>query len=95
LKELHDQFGVEVSAWAKAIAECNSILKRRSFLSLWGTVVIFTGTEHAELQVAGYLPDEVPALGVPLDPHLRVLASTLALPEMVQLPLFAAMAVVR
>src|SRR5436853_1913347 len=53
LKELHDQFCVEVSAWSKAIAECSRLLQRRPFPTLWGAVVLFTGMDHAELVMQG------------------------------------------
>jgi hypothetical protein len=95
LMEIHDRFGVEVSAWAKAIAECSSLLKRRPFPSLWGSVLVFNGTQHVQLLTAGYSTIDTAILSVPLDPHLTQLATAFALPDMVQLPLFAALVVAR
>jgi MerR HTH family regulatory protein len=95
LKELHDRFGVEVSAWGRAIAVCQSLLQRRPFPSLWGTAIVFTGMDHAELVTDGSPAEEGASLRLPLDPHLTELASTFASPEMTQLPLFAALAVTR
>jgi hypothetical protein len=95
LKQVHDEFGIEVGAWAKAIARCNDLLRHRPFPSLWGNSIVFDGTDGATLSSDPRVQTDKTALYVPLDPHLRELAEAFALPEMTQLPLFAAVAVRR
>jgi hypothetical protein len=94
LKQLHDRFGAEVGGWAEAIGECQYLLKERSFPSLWGLCASFADRHTAALISLASEPRSGPSLILPLDPHLEVLASGLALPGPPgQLPLFTAMRV--
>lgn len=93
LKELRDEFSIEVNAWGASVATCQRLLRRRSFPSLWGMAFVFQNSSDAEL-----IADEERAPGTnrlytPLNPHLGALAQEYALPEMTQLPLFAALQV--
>jgi hypothetical protein len=96
LKEVHDTFGAEVSSWRVGIAALQEKLKGRSFPSLWGSsVAFFSRLDAALISPTAQLADSA-CLLIPLDPHLEVLASGLALPgSSGQLPLFAAMRIGR
>jgi len=95
LNELHSKFRVEVGAWAPAMAQCQSIIRGYSFVSLWGEAIAFRDTTDVELACELTLCTHSAFLCIPLDPHLEALASALALPIPGQLPLFAAVAVQR
>jgi hypothetical protein len=93
LKELHERFGVEVGSWAKAIDGCRHLLKERSFPSLWGVSAAFMDTRTATL-ITWKSELNGPCLLIPLNPHLEVLATGLALPgPPSQLSLFPAIRV--
>ena len=92
LNELHDNFGVEVSAWRDAIGHCQKLLRGRAFPSLWGGLFVFPNSTEAIL-THEWRTRENAVFIVALDPHLRILATdTSASPDQ-QLPLFAALAV--
>jgi hypothetical protein len=96
LKEVHDTFGAEVSSWRGGIAGLQEKLKGRSFPSLWGGSVAFLSRHEAVLVSPTAQPFDGACLLIPLDPHLEVLASGLAMPGSTgQLPLFAAMRIAR
>jgi hypothetical protein len=96
LKDIHDRFGVEVGGWADAIGTCQDLLKERCFPSLWGAALAFIDTKEAILLTKSSELNGRVFLFVPLDPHLEVLASGLALPgPPSQLPLFPVMRVGR
>jgi hypothetical protein len=93
LNELHQRYGVEVSAWSFAITKLQSLLKGRSFPGLWGTSVIFpTNTEACLLTDLDHYP-KGSYLVVALDCHLSVLASPEDFNPETQLPLFPAVAI--
>lgn len=93
LKELREEFGVEIGAWGGAITSCQRQLQHRSFPSLWGLGFVFKSMHEAELASDLLSQRVVSWLYVPLDPHLTVLAGNLALPSGMQLPLFPALKV--
>lgn len=94
LKELHDRFGAEVGSWSEAIGRCQHLLSDKSFPSLWGTFAAFVDTRKAALITDTSELSIGPCLLIPLDPHLEVLATGLALPgPPSQLSLFPAMRV--
>ena len=95
LNELHNRFGVEVIAWREAIAQCQSILKAKSFPSLWGTSVAFPNRKEAHLLRNGARPSLGACVVIELDPHLDVFATEDGLPLEQQLSLFAAVTVKR
>lgn len=94
LRELNERFGVEVGAWKGALAEFRVLVDGRSFPGLWSTLVTFPSRDHARL-----IDDRSVAadalLMLPLAPHLRTIAEDFALPPESQLPLFAAVGLVR
>lgn len=95
LNEVHQRYSVEVSGWRLAIAQLQTLLKRRSFPSLWGTVVVFPNAQEAflELDAEIYVRDD--CLTVSLSRHLEALATPSQLPVEAQLSLFPAVAVRR
>lgn len=95
LKEIHDYFGVEVAAWAPAVASCQALLRGRSFPSLWGMSIVFYGLSDVQLVTHHSPLQHTASLRLPLDTHLQHLAAALSTPEMTQLPLFAAVPVAR
>jgi len=84
-----------VVAWRRAIAELQSLLKGRSFPSLWGVVAIFPSAHEALLKMEGDGIGKDAFLLVSLNEHLKVLASPHDFPVETQLPLFPALAVQR
>ena len=92
LREIHEQFGVEVSAWSTAITSLISQLQGRSFPSLWGLAAQFPSANEAS--IIGSREGTHQGLTLAFDPHLEVLASALSLPgPPYQLPLFPVLAV--
>lgn len=96
LKELHERFGSEVGIWSEGMKVLQNSLKGVSFPTLWGCSVAFLDRQTITLVEAD---SELPAgsyLLLQLDPHLRLLASGLALPGPPdQLSLFPALKVGR
>ena len=91
---LHRDYAAEVAAWAPAAQQLRLQLERVSFPSLWGISAFFPNRETVVLtenapnaEHGGFL--------VPLESHLVVLATKLALPRPDQLSLFPLMAVSR
>ena len=88
LRQLHEQFGAEVSSWAPAIKSVRDLFRERSFPTLWDSTAIFLDKQRVTLSSEHRRDDAFVA--IPLDPHLRVLASGFALPGPAnQLPLLA------
>lgn len=95
LNEVHQRYGVEVSGWRLAIAQLQTLLKGRSFPSLWGTVAVFPNAQEALLKLDGEVYAKDAGLTVGLRRHLEALATPDQLPVDAQLPLFPAVAVSR
>lgn len=95
LNDLHGQFAVEIVAWRDAMAQCQQLLHGKAFPSLWGMTIIFLDKRTVTMATKWDDRGSVPALVVPLDPHLRTLASHSSAPSELQLPLFAALVVQR
>jgi hypothetical protein len=95
LNEIHQRYGVEVSAWRGAINELQALLKGRAFPSLWGAFVIFPSRDTATLRLEGGAAVKGSFLSVSLNEHLEVLASPKDFRAEAQLPLFPAMVVQR
>ena len=95
LNEVHQRYGVEVSGWRLAIAQLQTLLKGRSFPSLWGAVAVFPNAQEASLVLDGDVHATDTCLTVGLSRHLEALATPSQLPVEAELPLFAAVAVAR
>ncbi|MDN2582754.1 hypothetical protein N1F91_22450 [Aquibium sp. ELW1220] len=95
LNEVHQRYGVEVSGWRLAIAQLQTLLKGRSFPSLWGAVAVFPNAHEALLKLDGEIYAKDACLTVGLRRHLEVLATPSQLLVEAQLPLFPAVAVRR
>ncbi|WP_298378523.1 hypothetical protein [Azospirillum sp.] len=95
LNEVHQRYGVEVSGWRSAIAQLQTLLKGRSFPSLWGAVAVFPNAQEALLYLDGEAYTKDTCLTVGLTRHLEMLATPGELPVEAQLPLFPAVAVRR
>jgi hypothetical protein len=96
LKQLHDNFGIEVGAWAEAIQRCQTLLEGQSFLTLWGAWIVFPSNREARITTDRDIGSGQPHVALSLDSHLEVLAAGLSLPGAPdQLPLFPAMVVRR
>lgn len=93
LKSIHDNWAGEVASWAEPIRAFRAAIEQTAFPSLWGAVVSFDQDRRPTLSRPTSAPIDGPALILPLDPHLLVLASCLAIPPPDQLDLFPAMAV--
>lgn len=93
LNEVHQRYRVEVSGWRPAIAQLQTLLKGRSFPSLWGVVAVFPSAQEALLKLEGEICAEDACLTVGLRRHLEALATRSQLPVEAQLPLFPAVAV--
>lgn len=95
LSELHSKFGIELAAWGDAIAQCQALLRKRAFPSLWGLLAAFPDARTAELVEHGSLVAGKALLCLPLEPHLEAIAADFSQTAPKQLPLFAAIAVQR
>ncbi|SON57023.1 hypothetical protein HDIA_3482 [Hartmannibacter diazotrophicus] len=95
LNEVHQRYGVEVSGWRMAIAQLQTLLKGRSFPSLWCAVAVFPNAHEALLKLEGEIYTKDVCLTVSLRRHLEALATPSQLLVEAQLPLFPAMAVRR
>ncbi|MNS23198.1 hypothetical protein D3C72_550060 [compost metagenome] len=95
LNEVHQRYGVEVSGWRLAIAQLQTLLKGRSFPSLWGAVAVFPNAQEALLKLDGDSYAKDACLTIGLSRHLEALATPSQLLVEAQLPLFPAMAVRR
>lgn len=95
LKSLHDDWAGEVATWAGPIREFRASLEHTAFPTLWGSAVQFDqGRRATIIRPSSYVFD-APSLFMPLNPHLLVLASSLAIAPPDQLNLFPAVAVAR
>jgi hypothetical protein len=95
LNEVHQRYGVEVAGWRRAIAQLQTLLKGRSFPSLWGAVAVFPSAQEALLKLDREIDVNESCLTVGLSRHLDALATPSQLPTEAQLPLFRAVAVRR
>lgn len=95
LKAVRDDWAGEVASWAPSLRKFRKGLDQVPFPALWGTAVAFDQQRTPSIVRLPLTVDELGALIMPLDPHLTVLARSLALPPPDQLHLFPAMAVAR
>ncbi len=93
LKSIQDDWSGTVSTWAPIVGEFRTVINGTSFPSLFGGVLVFKGLTSMNVEHAPKLESKSGVLAIPLDPHLEVLASRLAIPVPNQLPLFPPMAV--
>lgn len=91
LKCLHEEYAVEVGAWAPAISHFRDGLVGISFPSLWGAFVHFATRNRGELV---FCSSATPMLGltIELDPHLEAVTTRLSQTRPDQLFLFPAVA---
>ena len=92
LRELRDDFAVDLGAWAPGMVELRQQLQGISFPSLWGTLLKFQ-SKHSPTLFSAQTPGFSPGLVIPLDPHLLPIATKLSLPSPDQLLLFPVVAV--
>jgi hypothetical protein len=95
LKCIHEEWAGEVAGWAEPIRTFRTAIERTAFPSLWGAVVRFDQDRRPTVYRPTSAIIDAPALILPLDPHLMVLASSLAIPPPDQLNLFPAMALAK
>ena len=93
LKAIQGNWGGEVAGWAEAACKFRETIEDTPFPALWGTTVRFDEERCPAIFRQGSIVADRPMLSLPLDPHLLVLASTLAIPPPNQLHLFPPMAV--
>ena len=91
LKEVHDRFAGELKAWAEGMVALRTELQDVPFPSLWGLVVHFRRSNTPVL-VSAIDRELLAGMILPLDPHLRALASRLSVHEPEQRTLFPAVA---
>ena len=87
LRELRDDFAVDLGAWAPGMVELREQLQGLSFPSLWGTLLTFP-SKHSPPLLSAQTPVFSTGLVIPLDPHLLPIATKLSLPSPDQLFLF-------
>ena len=92
LRELRDDFAVDLGAWAPGMVELRQQLQGISFPSLWGTLLKFQ-SKHSPTLLSAQTPGFPTGLVIPLDPHLLPIATKLSLPSPNQLFLFPVVAV--
>ena len=92
LKEAHDRFAVEIGAWSKGMVALREALQGASFPSLWGQAVHFRRLDIPVL-VPARDGEMLTGMVLPLDPHLRPLATKLSVHQPDQRTLFPALAV--
>lgn len=95
LNEVHQRYGIEVSAWRPAIAQLQVLLIGRSFPALWGAFAVFPNSQEAMLRLQGEASPERSCLAASLDGHLEVLATPGDLGVEAQLSLFPALVIRR
>jgi hypothetical protein len=95
LKSIREDWAGEVARWAGAVRHFRESIRGVPFPALWGSVVIFEDLYSSRLvKVSGHDFGH-PSLSMPLDPHLLVLASRMAITPPDQLSLFLPSAVTR
>ena len=87
LRELRDDFAVDLAAWAPALVELRQELQGISFPSLWGTLLTFQ-SRHSPPLLSARTPALRTGIVIPLDPHLLPIATKLSFPPPDQLFLF-------
>lgn len=70
LLEIFTAFGAKASGWADGINELRCLLATHSFPSLWDKAAVFLDCTSASIAEAASISHSVPALVVPLKPHL-------------------------
>lgn len=93
LKSIQDDWAGTVSAWAPVVRDFRVEIKGSSFPALFGNAVIFDSLTSMTIQKELAITTGPGILAVPLNPHLEVLATKLAIPLPDQLPLFPPMSV--
>lgn len=95
LRELHCEFGIEVSALKGVAAILRVEFESKSFVWLSRAMAVLRGREDVTLSLGSAATTSGAAIYVPLAGHLRVIATELgvALPD--QLPLFPPLVVSR
>ena len=92
LRELRDDFAVDLGAWAPGMVALRQELQGLSFPSLWGTLLTFK-SKHSPTLLSAQTTAFPTGIVIPLDPHLLPIATKLAFPLPAQLFLFPAVAV--
>lgn len=91
LRQLREQFRIELSAWTLFANSFRNELYRVSFVQMWGATLHISDHERAKVIFKGESKDNLAGLFIELDYHLTVLSQGLSLPGPTeQLPLFAA-----
>ena len=87
-REIFGLFGGRAISWAEGIAELQRCLAGQFFPNLWGRCAVFADQRSAIVLPSSSLTLSGPALVMPLDPHLSVIADQATPEEMQgQLPL--------
>ena len=92
LRELREDFAVEIGGWAPRMVELREDLKGVSFPSLWGTLLRFRDKNQSVL-LSAQAPKVPTGVIIALDPHLLPIATKLSFPLPDQLFLFPVHAV--
>ena len=92
LRELRDDFAVEIGGWAPRMVELRQELKGVSFPSLWGRFLTFR-SKNPPLLLSAQAREIPIGLVIALDPHLLPIATKLSLPPPDQLFLLPVRAV--
>lgn len=95
LLKLHGEFGIEVGKLADVASLLRAKVGATPFTSLWAMSALFPSCTAVELTAT---PEQIVSQGgivLPLEPHLVVLASAMALPVDEQLPLLPPMSISR
>lgn len=77
LKQLRDEFGVELSAWAGSMRMLRTDLDALAFQGLWDRCCLFKNAETVRLVGRFSMTQETAGLVIPLEPHLMVIATKL------------------
>ena len=92
LRELRNDFAIDLGAWAPGMVELRQELQGISFPSLWGTLLTFQ-SKHSPTLLSAETTEFPTGLVVPLDPHLLPISTKLSFPPPAQLFLFPVVAV--
>ena len=92
LRELRDDFSVEIGGWAPRMVELRQELKGVSFPSLWGRILTFS-SKYPPVLLSVQTREIPTGLVIALDPHLLPIARRLSVPPPDQLFLFPVHAV--
>ena len=92
LRELREDFAVDLGAWAPGMVELRQQLQGLSFPSLWGTLLTFQ-SKHSPTLLSAHTTTFPTGIVIPLDPHLLPIATKLSFSPPDQLFLFPVVAV--